>query len=281
MIKYFKRFGEYVAIKKEVQYEMDLKSLSSKKLFIATPMYGGNCGILYANSMVGLTYICGNYKIPIEWYFSYNDALITRARNKIVHDFLKSDADYLMFIDGDIEFKPRDVLCLSDLASKNENMQIITGSYPRKSINWERIRMLCENSEIKEAAEIENYIGEYVFNTKSNKNTFPLDKPFKVQEAGTGFMLIKREVFEKFEKAYPEQTYREYKTNEKIVAYFDCKIDPKSEKYLSEDYMFCQYAANIGIDTWLVPWINLNHMGSYLFKGSFAMVASMDYQSGQ
>jgi hypothetical protein len=270
-----------MATKKEIQYQLDVTSLTSKKLFIATPMYGGNCSALYALSMIQLANTCGIYNIPIHWQFSYNDALVTRARNELVKHFLKSDADYLIFIDGDIQFNPYDVLCLADLALKNKDMQIITGAYPKKIINWKRIQSLYKMNKVKDANEVEKYIGNYVFNPKSNKKVFPLDKPFKVKEAGTGFMLITREVFEKFSKAYPEQTYREYETNEPITAYFDCKIDSKDKRYLSEDYMFCQYASKIGIDTWLVPWINLNHMGSYLFKGSFVDVADMEYQLRQ
>jgi hypothetical protein len=270
-----------MATKKEIQYQLDVTSLTSKKLFIATPMYGGNCSALYTLSMVQLANFCGQYNIPIQWHFIYNEALITRARNGIVNEFLKSDADYLIFIDGDIQFNPYDVLCLANLALKNKDMQIVTGAYPKKTINWERVQSLYKMNKVKNANEVENYIGNYVFNTKSNKKTFSLNKPFQVQEAGTGFMLITREVFEKFNKAYPEQTYCEYHTNEKITAYFDCKIDSKDKRYLSEDYMFCQYAAKIGIDTWLVPWINLNHMGSYLFKGSFVDVIDIEYQLRQ
>jgi aspartate carbamoyltransferase regulatory subunit len=253
----------------------------AKKLFIATPMYGGNCSALYALSMANLANACGVYGIPIEWKFLYNDALITRARNQLVEYFLMSDADYLIFIDGDIQFNHLDVLCLADLALKNKKMQIIAGAYPKKTINWTRVKTVHEMNMLENPNDVENYIGNYVFNLKSNKKVFPLNKPFKVEEAGTGFMLIKREVFEKFKEAYPEQTYLEYETNEPMTAYFDCKIDSKEKRYLSEDYMFCQYASKIGIDTWLVPWINLNHMGSYLFKGSLNNVASMEYQVSQ
>jgi hypothetical protein len=267
--------------KKNSQYSLDVTSLASKKLFIATPAYSGNCNILYASSLANLTNFCGTYNISIQWQFIYNEALITRGRNELVKHFLKSDADYLIFIDGDIDFNYLDVLCLADLALKNENMKIITGAYPKKTINWERIQALYKMNKIKDANEVEEYVGDYVLNYESYKKTFSLDKPFKIKEAGTGFMLIKREVFEKFKKAYPEQTYREYKSNELITAYFDCKIDSKDKRYLSEDYMFCQYASKIDIDTWLVPWINLGHIGSYLFRGSFTNVSDIDYQIRQ
>jgi hypothetical protein len=69
-------------------------------------------------------------------------------------------------------------------------------------------------------------------------------------------------------------------TQEQILAYID---DAKhsadgaeySNRYLSEDYMFCQWARNIGLKIWLCPWIQLNHVGSYVFGGSLADLASI------
>jgi hypothetical protein len=43
-----------------------------------------------------------------------------------------------------------------------------------------------------------------------------------------------------------------------------------SRRYLSEDYMFCRWARKIGIKTWLCPWIELGHTGTYTFAGSLS-----------
>ena len=32
--------------------------------------------------------------------------------------------------------------------------------------------------------------------------------------------------------------------------------------------MFCQWARHIGLKVWLCPWIDLQHMGSFVFGGS-------------
>ena len=60
-----------------------------------------------------------------------------------------------------------------------------------------------------------------------------------------------------------------------IMAYFDCIIDPESKRYLSEDYMFCQWARKAGIKVWMCPWMRLTHMGSYMFGGSLADLAQL------
>ena len=48
-----------------------------------------------------------------------------------------------------------------------------------------------------------------------------------------------------------------------------------SNRYLSEDYMFCQWARKIGLKIWLCPWMQLQHVGSYVFGGSLADLASI------
>jgi hypothetical protein len=48
-----------------------------------------------------------------------------------------------------------------------------------------------------------------------------------------------------------------------------------SNRYLSEDYMFCQWARKIGVKVWLCPWMELQHMGSFVFGGSLKDLASI------
>jgi hypothetical protein len=48
-----------------------------------------------------------------------------------------------------------------------------------------------------------------------------------------------------------------------------------SNRYLSEDYMFCQWSRRIGLKVWLCPWIKLTHTGTYTFGGSLADIASI------
>ena len=60
-----------------------------------------------------------------------------------------------------------------------------------------------------------------------------------------------------------------------IHAYFDCIIDPDSKRYLSEDYMFCQWARKIGLKIWMCPWMKLTHQGAYMFGGSLIDLAQI------
>jgi hypothetical protein len=107
-------------------------------------------------------------------------------------------------------------------------------------------------------------------------------------EIGTGFMMIKREVFEKWEKQYPEYKYKpdhvgqaNFDGSRYIHAYFDTIIDRgpnapgESERYLSEDYFFCQMWRKMGGKVYLCPWMQTSHIGTYAFTGNMQKVAEL------
>lgn len=48
-----------------------------------------------------------------------------------------------------------------------------------------------------------------------------------------------------------------------------------SNRYLSEDYLFCYMARRIGLKVWLCPWMRLQHTGTYVFGGSLADIAAI------
>jgi len=47
------------------------------------------------------------------------------------------------------------------------------------------------------------------------------------------------------------------------------------ESYLSEDYWFTQKCHELGLKTYLCPWMKLQHVGSYIFGGSLADLAQL------
>ena len=46
-------------------FELNLEQLKKKSLFVATPMYGGNCAGVYAKSTNDLSIACTKADIPI------------------------------------------------------------------------------------------------------------------------------------------------------------------------------------------------------------------------
>lgn len=263
--------------------QVPIEELRKRKLFIATPMYGGQCAGMYARSMADLAALCARYEIQLQLYYLFNESLITRARNYCVDEFLRSEATHLMFIDSDIGFNPQDVIALMAMQDDASPYDVIGGPYPKKCISWEKIKTAVDKGVADENPNVlEKFVGDYVFNPKSGAKEIPLGEPVEVMEMGTGFMMIRRETFTKYKEAYPHLSYKpdhvrteHFDGTREIHAYFDCIIDPVSKRYLSEDYMFCYNVEKIGMKVWLCPWMQMNHVGSYTFGGSLADLAAI------
>ena len=256
--------------------------MSKAHVFIATPMYGGMAHGLYIKSSLDLQTTMNKYAIETKFSFLFNESLITRARNYLVDEFLRSDHTHLLFIDSDIHYNPQDVLALMAL-----DKDVIGGPYPKKSMNWGNIAQAARANPNMDPKELEQLVGEYVFNVVKGTKQFSVTEPLEVMEIGTGFMMVKREVFERMEKEYPAIKYKpdhigqaNFDGTRYIHAYFDTVIDTKdsitgggSERYLSEDYMFCQMWRKLGGSIFLCPWMKTQHVGTYAFTGNMPAVA--------
>lgn len=261
-----------------------LKSeLQKRKVMVATPMYGGQCSGLYTKSSVELAKEAQQKGFTIDFQYLFNESLITRARNYLTDTFLRSNFTHLCFIDSDIFFKPESVWEMLALADPNSDKDIVCAPYPKKNISWEKVNDAALQGKGKENPKnLKNFVGDYVFNPASQTNEIKINQPLEVLEGGTGFMMIQRRVFEKYQKAYPEFMYypdhartEHFDGSRQICAFFDCVIEPEHKRYLSEDYMFCQWARKIGIKIWMCPWIEISHIGTYIFTGSLQHLAQI------
>lgn len=264
-----------------MEVSVSIEELRQNKIFVATPMYGGVCGGQYTKSTADLATMAAGYGMEVQFFYLFNESLITRARNYLVDEFLRSKATHLMFIDSDIGFDPNDVIALSVIAKEGTDKDIVCGPYPKKCIAWEKIKRAVDKGFAdKNPHDLERYVGDYVFNPKSGTGSIPLNEPVEVLEGGTGFMMIQRSALEKFRDAYPQYMYKpdhvrteNFDGSREILMAFQAEVDPASKRYLSEDYWFCQKAQEIGLKTWLCPWMRLQHMGSYVFGGSLVDLA--------
>lgn len=274
-----------------MQLEVKVEELRKNKLFVATPMYGGMAHGMYAKSCLDLQAICAQYGIDVRFSFIFNESLITRARNYLVDEFLRAEGyTHLLFIDADIHFDPRDIIACLAL-----DKDVIGGPYPKKSIKWGAIKEGLKRHPDLPLAEMEKLAGDFVFNPAPGTEKFSVAEPVEVLEIGTGFMMVKRHVFDQFREAYPEFSYRpdhvgqaNFDGTRYIHAYFDTVIDRKrviningeekevggSDRYLSEDYMFCQWWRRLGGKIWLCPWMKTHHVGTYAFTGDMPAVAN-------
>ena len=293
-----------------MELSIKVEELRKSKIFIATPMYGGMANGLFVKSCLDLQGLCNQYGIETRFSFLFNESLITRARNYLVDEFLRSGYTHLLFIDSDINFYPQDVLALLAL-----DKDIIGAPYPKKTINWRNIAQALVQNPTVPHAELEKLAGDYVFNPVPGTQQFKVNEPLEVLELGTGYMMVKREFFDLFKEKYPKLNYKpdhvgqaNFDGSRYIHAYFDTVIDNgytyddlyalvvkaskgenvqseankfleiekiASHRYLSEDYMFCQYWRKIGGSIWLCPWMKTQHVGTYAFTGDMPAIAAL------
>ncbi len=249
---------------------------SGIKLFIGTPMYGGTCTSGYLTGMVDLTAACTAYGIGLNLYGTDGVSVVQVARNLCVDAFLNSDYTHFLFIDADVGFTAKDVLSLLYLLSsdKEGKYSVVAGPYPKKSISWEKVRRAVkEGMADKNPKALENYIGNYTFLTQE-QTPLSLKDPAEVSEIGTGFMMIPRRTFEQFKTAYPEKAYKGPE-GKRLFAFFNCGVDPETERFMSEDSLFCKEVRKTGGKVWVAPWLKLTHQGTYSFQGSLEHIAAL------
>lgn len=236
------------------------KLLQKTMLFVATPCYGGLVNEKYTQSLIQLVYKSMQHGMQMGYFTRSNESLITRARNDLTFTFLQSPATHLMFIDADINFDPDDIFKMISY-----NKDIITGAYPTKTINWEKMA----NSKNITAKDLKSNSVRYASGIKNSNKTE--DGLLEIIDGATGFMLIKREVIEKMIKNYPETKYMPEVYDDPSqkglpkYALFDTMID--EGRYLSEDYTFCRRWQKMGGKIYVDPSIVLDHVGTYTFKG--------------
>tara|TARA_R100000700_G_C3173321_1_gene147839 strand:+ start:1671 stop:2444 length:774 start_codon:yes stop_codon:yes gene_type:complete len=248
------------------------------KIFIGTPCYGGMISADYFKSSLRLLSLAATKKVELQFGTIGNESLITRARNTLVQLFMDDKTStHLLFIDADIAFNPESVFRMIDF-----DKDVVTGVYPRKTIDWRKTKKkILENPDVSED-ELLAYSLQYNLNVKDPNHIEAKGGFIEVLDAATGFMLIKKVVFEKMAEAYPEL---KFKSDQHIGApheenfsfhdnsnwnytFFDTVIEPETKRYLSEDYAFCRLWQKIGGKIYADILSSMTHYGNYAFKGN-------------
>lgn len=199
----------------------------------------------------------------IDYSINYSSgSLIPRIRNNEVHKFLKTNCDYLLFIDSDVYgFENYIIKILKDMI--NKNMKVCGISYPLKQFDN---NLLCYNINNKEPlfeTSTRFNINLLEPNLKLNLKNIK-DDYLKVKHLPTGCLLIKKDVFFLLGLDNKVKSYTE--NNERIWNYFDCRV--YDDRYLSEDYSFSQYCLDAGIDNYCYVKADINHIGYFDYKGN-------------
>ena len=235
-----------------------------KHIVIATPCFGGMVSQRYMVSAIGLLQLGSSLGVKVTLDLLGYESLITRGRNILASRFLDDPtATHLLFIDADIGFDPAQVFRMLRFDD-----DVVAGMYPLKRHDWNSGMGHAVNGEALETAPL-----RYVGAPCEGEDAENCDGFVSATYAGTGFMLIRRQVFSRMMAAYPHLRFSAAHVaaapslSPNQYALFDCMIEPETGVYLSEDYTFCRRWRDLGGRIWLDTQGRLIHVGQYEFSG--------------
>src|SRR6201997_1141671 len=240
-------------------------------LVLATPCFGGQGPSIYASSIFALQRALRPLaNVDLKIHLRDGDALITRARANLVTLFLDDpSATHFLFVDADIGFTPEQVFRLIESGA-----DVVAGAYPIKRVNWDKAKRAIE----AQRPNVPSAALDYVLEINDPDHVAVVNGFTRVRYAGTGFLMIRRHVFEKMcaHPAYASlQFFREHSLDALAgslnrFALFECMIDPATGTYLSEDFAFCKRWTDIGGEIWADLQSSLDHVGPSVFRGNVA-----------
>lgn len=148
---------------------------------------------------------------------------VHQARQNMVDSFLKTEADYMLWIDDD-NIPPEDGL----IRLLEDKKDIVSGLYFKRRPPYEPLIMMKRRQGIGSERRTD------IFREGATELT-------EIHSAGFGFILIKREVLEKM--------------RELRMPHFSMKVG------LGEDIWFCIQAQGAGYKIWLDPVVEVGHLG--------------------
>ena len=190
-------------------------------------------------TMAGLKFEINTMKSP---YIAY-------ARNILTAKFLQREEDYLLFIDSDLEFEPECVLKM--LITEKD---VICTPYRVKTNEPDSVKYTVS---IQDPKNVKIFQGGLV----------------EIDNGPAGMMLIKRTVFEKMIKDYPDKEIK-VNTNEdtfpndlRVYNFWDSNF--KDGVWKGEDIYFCDLARQSGFKVFANLDSTLTHHGSFGYKGKY------------
>ena len=201
-------------------------------------------------TMAGLKFELNTMKSP---YIAY-------ARNILTARFLQREEDYLLFIDSDLEFEPECVLKM--LITEKD---VICTPYRVKTNEPDSVKYTVS---IQDPKNVKIFQGGLV----------------EIDNGPAGMMLIKRTVFEKMIKDYPDKEIK-VNTNEdtfpndlRVYNFWDSNF--KDGVWKGEDIYFCDLARQSGFKVFANLDSTLTHHGSFGYKGKYGDVFKMKQKNG-
>lgn len=243
-------------------------SLSDLKVMIGLPLYGSLPYRTHRSLLLTYKDAWGSGLSVVEGTV-YGSSVITKARSDVVDVFLQSDCTHLFWVDGDMEWEPKDFGSLVALCARTD-MKIVGTTYPAKM----------------EPAQ---------YFIKVPDGPIPVNEYgcLDVYGYGLGFCCMAREVLETVAATKPwvyDQMSNRMIRNVFRIATIAVDVVGSAEipgcppelygqplvAPLGEDMAFFEDCRNVGYKVWLYPSMDLGHIGQKIYRADLMQALGMD-----
>lgn len=174
---------------------------------------------------------CAKNQKEYEWdILVQNSGSIDWMRNSLADSALHLGFDYLLWLDTDMIFPTRTIISMVEHFEKSDTLEAVTGLY-----TWKRPPFLPHVY--------------YKFNPLTEKfkvaGGFPIDKPFVVEGAGFGVLMMKIDVFFRLQKPYFLIKIKDNQIDYGEDLYF-CKN--ARMKMICDPSISCKHLVEVGYD---------------------------------
>lgn len=230
-------------------------------LAIWTPSLTGAFSENYVKSVTEVQQLCVSEGIQFSWNTISKCSMLPAVRNKCVHEFMKSNATHMLFLDSDLGIDAKDVIdCIKS------DLDFTSLPYCQRHIEPFRLMKMVRVMDPVNADKIKAMLAGPTHQTdkvyENNEKASSLGYK-RVDAVGTGAAIIKRDVFTKLSDFVGEYIdFHSYQTESEIIKnYFKYSIDLDGN-YVGEDYAFCYTWTSIGGEIYIKEDAVTSHTGS-------------------
>ena len=241
-------------------------------LCIATPTNNSLVSLTCLRALLGLQLQCVQRGIGFQLLTTGSASVLPAARNMLADQFLhQTEATHLLFLDADMGFEPLELMHMLEFADRD----VVAAVYPSKSFNWAAIASAARKHPEAPPAELAEIAGNFDgMVSLPDGATFAVGRePVEVATIGTGIMLISRAILLRLAVS-PNIPHHIFASKDRTIpAFFENGTDAEN-RYVGEDYIFCQRVRAAGGKIWGCPWLRTTHSGNVDFVGNLGAIVA-------
>lgn len=242
--------GPYQALRERIREKFSVGAPREVKfngvhVLICTPSIDSKFDSAYLMSLAASIKMLDRLKIKWDVQVIDKCSILPHARNRLVGEFLASEATHMLFIDDDMGWPQN---AIPELLAHDKDVIAAVGITKDEDPDQRKfcVKLAPKHTKFDEERGI-----------------------IRVAAVGTGFMLIKRNVVEKLWTAHKHNASPPPPESPHVgpisrIFEFDYSADD-----WGEDYTFCRRWQALGGEVWVDPGIRLLHCGNYAYTGTY------------